>query len=89
LIQPSLAAVAFSAAAVFDLCMKRIAFDEQNVFLLGLMDRLQEIFQLQAELNQRIGVNTDQMQGNEKLQAEWVLNYIRAIQQEVGEVPAI
>ncbi len=48
------------------------------------MDKLEEIFQLQAELNRRIGVNTAQM--DEKTQSEWVLNYVRAMQQELAEL---
>lgn len=48
------------------------------------MDKLQEIFKLQAELNQRIGVNTASMTDEEKTQ--WVLNYTRAMQQELAEL---
>lgn len=49
-------------------------------------DRLGHIFRLQAELNARIGVNTDEMQGDSELQAKWVLNYVRAMQQELAEL---
>lgn len=49
-------------------------------------DRLSHIFRLQAELNARIGVNTSEMQENEELQAKWVLNYVRAMQQELAEL---
>lgn len=49
-------------------------------------DRLDHIFRLQSELNARIGVNTEEMQGNPELQAKWVLNYVRAIQQELAEL---
>jgi dimeric dUTPase (all-alpha-NTP-PPase superfamily) len=48
------------------------------------MDKLEEIFELQAQLNQRIGVNTASMTDEEKTQ--WVLNYTRAMQQEIAEL---
>lgn len=48
------------------------------------MDKLEEIFNLQDALNKRIGVNTDRMSDEEK--AKWILNYTRAIQQEVAEL---
>ena len=47
-------------------------------------DMLSEIFRMQAELNRRIGVNTLQMPEQQK--AEWVLNYCRAMTQEVAEL---
>jgi dimeric dUTPase (all-alpha-NTP-PPase superfamily) len=48
------------------------------------MDKLEEIFRLQHDLNQRIGVMTDDMDEEEK--AKWVLNYTRAMQQELAEL---
>jgi len=48
------------------------------------MDKLEEIFDLQDQLNKRIGVNTDNM--NEEEQTKWVLNYTRAMQQELAEL---
>lgn len=48
------------------------------------MDKLDEIFDLQDALNKRIGVNTDAMSDEEK--AKWVLNYTRAMQQEMAEL---
>ncbi len=48
------------------------------------MDKLEEIFQLQDGLNKRIGVDTEAM--SEKEQVEWVLNYTRAMQQELAEL---
>ncbi len=48
------------------------------------MDKLEEIFKLQGELNKRIGVNTDGMSDEE--QTKWVLNYTRAMQQEMSEL---
>jgi len=47
-------------------------------------DMLAEIFRMQAELNQRIGVNTLHMPEAKK--PEWVLNYCRAMTQEVAEL---
>ena len=47
-------------------------------------DMLTEIFRMQGELNQRIGVNTLQMPEAKK--PEWVLNYCRAMTQEVAEL---
>ena len=47
-------------------------------------DKLEEIFRLQKELNQRIGVDTDRMTDAERQQ--WVLNYCRAMSQEVAEL---
>jgi len=48
------------------------------------MDKLQEIFDMQEALNSRIGVNTRDM--DEKQQVEWLLNYVRAMQQEMAEL---
>ena len=43
------------------------------------MDKLNELFDLQSELNKRIGVDTDNM--NDENKVKWVLNYTRAMQQ--------
>ena len=51
---------------------------------LPAMDKLEEIFRLQDQLNKRIGVNTDDL--SEEEQAKWVLNYSRAMQQEMAEL---
>jgi dimeric dUTPase (all-alpha-NTP-PPase superfamily) len=48
------------------------------------MDKLEEIFKLQAELNSRIGVKLEGL--DEKQKTEWVLNYTRAMQQELAEL---
>jgi len=48
------------------------------------MDKLEEIFSLQEQLNSRIGVKTAEM--NEEEQVKWVLNYSRAMQQELAEL---
>jgi dimeric dUTPase (all-alpha-NTP-PPase superfamily) len=47
-------------------------------------DKLDEIFRLQKELNQRIGVDTDRMTDAKRQQ--WVLNYCRAMSHEVVEL---
>ena len=52
--------------------------------MLPHMDKLEEIFKLQEELNQRIGVDTTCMGKEDKTQ--WVLNYTRAMQQEMAEL---
>lgn len=48
------------------------------------MDKLEAIFQLQEDLNRRIGVETEGM--SEAAKTEWVLNYSRAMQQELAEL---
>lgn len=47
-------------------------------------DLLREMFNMQAELNQRIGVDTLSMPENQ--QPEWILNYCRAMSQELAEL---
>ena len=47
-------------------------------------DMLAEIFRMQGELNQRIGINTLHMP--EERKPEWILNYCRAMTQEVAEL---
>ncbi len=47
-------------------------------------DCLEEMFAMQAQLNRRIGVDTLAMP--EERQPEWVLNYCRAMQQELAEL---
>lgn len=48
------------------------------------MDKLEEIFTLQKELNERIGVNLENL--SEEGKTAWVLNYTRAMQQEIAEL---
>lgn len=48
------------------------------------MDKLEEIFQMQDALNQRIGVHLPPPTDEEK--TKWVLNYTRAMQQETAEL---
>ncbi len=47
-------------------------------------DKLEELFELQKRLNQRIGVDTDHMTEAER--QEWLLHYCRAMSQEVAEM---
>lgn len=47
-------------------------------------DRLDELFRMQTALNLRIGVHTDGMSEAEK--TKWVLNYCRAMTQEIAEL---
>ena len=47
------------------------------------MDKFEEIFSMQKALNERIGVYTDGLNDEEK--AKWVLNYTRAMEQELAE----
>ena len=47
-------------------------------------DQLRELFRMQKALNERIGVKTDTMTAEEK--ATWVLNYCRAMSQELAEL---
>lgn len=55
-----------------------------SVFLHPSMDKLEEIFTLQAQLNRRIGVELENLTEAEK--TRWVLNYTRALQQEMAEL---
>lgn len=54
--------------------------DVMNAF----MDKLDNIFELQDELNRRIGVDMSSM--NDEDRAKWILNYVRAMQQELAEL---
>ena len=47
-------------------------------------DMLTEIFQLQRGLNLRIGVDTEEMSEEER--TKWILNYTRAMSQELAEL---
>lgn len=47
-------------------------------------DQLRELFRMQQSLNERIGVRTDTM--NEEEKARWILNYCRAMSQEIAEL---
>jgi dimeric dUTPase (all-alpha-NTP-PPase superfamily) len=47
-------------------------------------DQLRELFRMQKALNERIGVHTDRLTEEEK--AKWLLNYSRAMTQELAEL---
>ena len=47
-------------------------------------DQLRELFRMQKSLNERIGVETDSM--NEEQKTEWILNYCWAMSQELAEL---
>jgi dimeric dUTPase (all-alpha-NTP-PPase superfamily) len=47
-------------------------------------DKFDELFRLQKQLNQRIGVDPDRMTDADRQQ--WLLNYCRAMSQEVAEL---
>ena len=48
------------------------------------MDKLENIFELQEQLNKRIGVDMSKMNDDER--SKWILNYVRAMQQELAEL---
>ncbi len=48
------------------------------------MDKLENIFAMQQQLNARIGVDLGELDDEQK--AKWVLNYTRAMQQELAEL---
>ena len=47
-------------------------------------DLLRELFRMQKALNERIGVKTNEF--NDEQKTEWVLNYCRAMSQELAEL---
>jgi dimeric dUTPase (all-alpha-NTP-PPase superfamily) len=47
-------------------------------------DKLNELFRMQKALNERIGVYTDKFDEAQKI--KWVLNYTRAMTQEIAEL---
>jgi dimeric dUTPase (all-alpha-NTP-PPase superfamily) len=48
------------------------------------MDKFEEIFRMQDALNRRIGVALPP--GSDEEKARWILNYTRAMQQELAEL---
>lgn len=48
-------------------------------------DALEHMFELQAELNKRVGADMDLIPLDENEQAKWSLQYSRAMQQELSE----
>lgn len=55
-----------------------------RIVLIGWMDKLENIFELQEQLNLRIGVDMGKMNDDER--TKWILNYVRAMQQELAEL---
>ena len=51
---------------------------------MDVKDRAEQMFELQAALNRRIGVDTTALPPEQKV--EWILNYCRAMSQEVAEL---
>lgn len=49
-----------------------------------MTDKLETLFTMQESLNRRIGVDTSTMTDEERVQ--WVLNYCRAMGQEIAEL---
>jgi len=49
-------------------------------------DQLRKLFEMQKALNLRIGVDTDKIALDPEKQTQWVLNYIRALSQEMAEL---
>jgi dimeric dUTPase (all-alpha-NTP-PPase superfamily) len=47
-------------------------------------DQFRELFRMQKALNERIGVRTDEF--NEEEKTRWILNYSRAMSQEIAEL---
>ena len=47
-------------------------------------DKFEELFRMQQSLNERIGVRTSEM--SEEEQTKWLLNYTRAMTQELAEL---
>ena len=47
-------------------------------------DQLRELFRMQKALNERIGAKTNEF--NDEQKTEWVLNYCRAMSQELAEL---
>jgi dimeric dUTPase (all-alpha-NTP-PPase superfamily) len=56
----------------------------RNSLRMEKSDQLRELFRMQKALNERIGVRTESMSEIEK--TKWVLNYCRAMTQEIAEL---
>lgn len=59
-------------------------YEQFHTYFQNNPDKLEGIFYLQKLLNKRIGVDTDHM--DEKQRQEWLLNYCRAMDQELSEL---
>lgn len=64
-------------------CFSELARPPRKTYA-TLMDKLEEIFRMQEGLNERIGVHLRGIDETE--QTKWVLNYTRAMQQELAEL---
>ena len=51
---------------------------------MALMDKLEEIFKMQYELNRRVGIDSSNLSDEDKI--KWTLNYSRALAQENSEL---
>ena len=49
-----------------------------------MTDMLEKLFKLQGELNRKIGIDT--LSVAEQKKPEWILNYCRALSQEIAEL---
>jgi dimeric dUTPase (all-alpha-NTP-PPase superfamily) len=69
---------------VHQLCVLNFELRDLNLPVMEKPDQLRELFRMQQALNRRIGVQTDGMSEEEK--TKWVLNYCRAMSQEMAEL---
>lgn len=53
---------------------------------MNTQDKLDSIFELQAMLNRKIGIDPLSQSFTEEQKSEWVLNYSRAMSQEIAEM---
>jgi dimeric dUTPase (all-alpha-NTP-PPase superfamily) len=58
--------------------------DSPNALRMDKPDQFRELWKMQKALNERIGVHTEGMSEAEK--TKWVLNYCRAMTQEIAEL---
>jgi predicted phosphodiesterase len=64
--------------------MDKNPYEQFNAWFQKHPDKLEAIFYLQKLLNKRIGVDTDHM--DDAKRQEWLLNYSRALDQELSEL---
>jgi len=62
----------------------RLGAVSATLLLMEQPDQLRELFRMQKALNERIGVQTEAMSEADK--TKWVLNYCRAMTQEMAEL---
>lgn len=76
----------FSQANIMQLLEKILItlHSSADISCMDQPDQLRELFRMQKALNERIGVNTDEF--NDAQKTEWVLNYCRAMSQELAEL---